>query len=113
MTRTIVTHGLCAAAGLMLAASTALARIANDKTGNPQIGGTFGQGLPAVGFDELASHGALLGLANRLAADGEGFRSNLGFFNPGPGSATVTFVAVASDGTVLGSATHEVPAGSH
>ncbi len=91
----------------------ALARIFNDQTGNPQIGGTYGQGMPAVAKDELGFHGALLGLANRPAGDGEGFRTNLGFFNPGPDPATATFTAVASDGTVLGSVTLEVPAGSH
>ncbi len=80
----------------------AASRIFNDQRGNPQIGGTFGQYAPAVRPDELRGSGALLLGASRPASSGEGWRSNVGYFNPSPAEVAATFSVWSVDGRLLG-----------
>jgi hypothetical protein len=80
----------------------AASRIFNDQRGNPDIGGTFGQFAPATDPGDLAASGALLLGSNRPASAGEGWRSNVGYFNPGPTEVEATFSVWSAGGELLG-----------
>ena len=80
----------------------AAARIFNDQRDNPEIGGTFGQAAPAYSEGDILTSGVLLLGSNRPADDGEGFRSNVGFFNPWPEFVTLELDVRDVGGTVLG-----------
>lgn len=86
-------------------------RILNDKRqGN---GGTTGLFVPSTSLDQTCSKGLLPFLSSASpseTANGAGFRTNIGWFNPNPFPVTVTFTARRNDGTILGSVTITVPA---
>ncbi|MCU0304164.1 MAG: CHRD domain-containing protein [Thermoanaerobaculales bacterium] len=79
------------------------ARIFNDQRDNPDIGGTFGQAAPAYSDADVLPSGVLLLGSNRPASDGEGLRTNVGYFNPWPDATTVSIDVRDSGGLVLGS----------
>jgi hypothetical protein len=81
------------------------ARIFNDQRDNPEIGGTFGQAAPAYVDSDILDSGLLLLGSNRPAGDGEGFRTNVGYFNPWPESVTLEIDVRDPAGTVLGADT--------
>lgn len=78
------------------------ARIFNDQRSNPDIGGTFGQAAPAYATGDALVSGVLLLGSNRPASDGEGFRTNVGYFNPWPETVTVELEVRDAGGAVLG-----------
>ena len=78
------------------------ARIFNDQRDNPEIGGTFGQAAPAYAKDDVLTSGVLLLGSNRPAGDEEGFRTNVGYFNPWPESSVVEIDVRDSGGEILG-----------
>jgi len=78
------------------------ARIFNDQRDNPAIGGTFGQAAPAYAEGDLLTSGVLLLGSNRPAGDGEGLRTNVGYFNPWPDPVTVEIDVRDAAGVVLG-----------
>jgi hypothetical protein len=81
-------------------------RVFNDL--RPVDGGTTGFFIRPKGISESATSGTLLFLSqstDEATQTGDGFRTNIGWFNPNLGSAGVSFQARrASDGTVLGTA---------
>ena len=89
------------------------ARIFNDQRDNPEIGGTFGQAAPAYDEDDILTSGVLLLGSNRPAADGEGFRTNVGYFNPWPESVTAEIDVRDTAGGVLGADSLTIPAFSN
>jgi len=88
-----------------------VSRILNDKRqGN---GGTTGLYVPASSLDETCSRGLLPFLSSASPSDtanGAGFRTNIGWFNPNAFPVTVTFTARRNDGTILGTETVSIPA---
>lgn len=92
-------------------AISAAARIYNDqRTGGEGTFAQFQQGLPL-------SHGWAAGtvyfLSNDDANSGQGYRSNVGWFNPNDSAVSVTFTAYDADGTMLGTATRNAGAMEH
>jgi hypothetical protein len=85
------------------------ARIFNDQRDNPEIGGTFGQAAPAYAESDLLTSGVLLLGSNRPAGDGEGLRTNVGYFNPWPEPVTVEIDVRDLGGAVLGADTLSLP----
>jgi hypothetical protein len=81
------------------------AKIFNDQRDNPEIGGTFGQHIPASTVTGMPTSGALLLLSNRPASQAAGFRTNLGYFNPNPFSVDVMLDAWTAGGGMMGSDT--------
>jgi hypothetical protein len=71
--------------------------------------GTFGQYSQALAMSHAWSKGVIPFLSNTAAGAGEGFRSNIGWFNPSADAITVTFSGYASDGTLLGTVTADAP----
>lgn len=86
------------------------ARIFNDRTAQPADGGTFGQGMPAMPPGEAPVSGLLLGLSQQPVSQQAGFRTNIGFFNPGDTEVVLTVEALSGDGEPLGSVTFPVAA---
>ena len=88
-----------------------VSRILNDKRqGN---GGTTGLYVPASSLDETCSRGLLPFLSSASPSDtanGAGFRTNIGWFNPNAFPVTVTFTARRNNGTILGTETVSIPA---
>ena len=88
-----------------------VARILNDKRqGN---GGTTGLYVAASSLDETCSRGLLPFLSSASPSDtanGAGFRTNIGWFNPNAFPVTVTFSARRNNGTILGTETVTIPA---
>jgi len=88
-----------------------VARILNDKRqGN---GGTTGLFVPASTLDETCPRGLLPFLSSASPSDtanGAGFRTNIGWFNPNPFPVTVTFTARHNNGTIFGTETVTIPA---
>jgi hypothetical protein len=88
-----------------------VSRILNDKRqGN---GGTTGLFVPASSLDQTCSNGILPFLSSASPSDtanGAGFRTNVGWFNPNAFAVTVTFTLRRNDGSVLGTETVTVPA---
>ncbi len=85
------------------------ARIFNDQRDNPEIGGTFGQTAPAYAEADVLASGVLLLGSNRPAGDGEGLRTNVGYFNPWPESVTIEIDVRNASGTVLGADSLSLP----
>jgi hypothetical protein len=88
-----------------------VARILNDKRqGN---GGTTGLFVPASSLDETCSRGLLPFLSSASPSDtanGAGFRTNIGWFNPNAFPVTVAFTARRNNGTIFGTETVTIPA---
>ena len=82
-----------------------VARIFNDQRDNPEIGGTFGQAAPAYAETDILSSGVVLLGSNRPASDQEGFRTNVGYFNPWPEAVTLELDVRDVGGEVLGADT--------
>jgi len=85
------------------------ARIFNDQRDNPEIGGTFGQAAPAYGEDDVLVSGVLLLGSNRPVGDEEGFRTNVGYFNPWPEPVTTEIDVRDIAGEVLGADSLIIP----
>jgi hypothetical protein len=86
-------------------------RVLNDLRSSEQ--GTTGVLVPGVTRRDARTGATLPLLSNASSEDtreGKGFRTNLGFFNPGPSDATITFKAFRNDGTAIGSAVVNAPA---
>lgn len=87
----------------------AIARIYNDQ--RPVDGGTLSQFVPGLTSEYDRTVGSLPMLANQQSANG--YRTNVGWFNAGETTASVTFRLHRSDGTVLETAAVRViPPGS-
>ncbi|HXI11517.1 MAG TPA: CHRD domain-containing protein [Thermoanaerobaculia bacterium] len=75
--------------------------------------GTLGSAVDGLTLEEAKTSATLSFLSQFTAADqatGVGFRTNIGFFNPGSTPATITFTARrTTDGSVLGTNTVTVP----
>jgi len=86
-------------------------RILNDKRqGN---GGTTGLFVPASTLEETCTHGLLPFLSSASPSDtanGAGFRTNIGWFNPNAFPVTVTFSARHNDGSIFATKTVTIPA---
>jgi hypothetical protein len=78
-------------------------RVINDQ--RPVNAGTTGFSIEGQGFEDAKTAGVLPFLSQ--AAD---FRTNIGHFNPNAFAIEVTFTAHRNDGSVLGTATANVPA---
>lgn len=89
-----------------------ISRIINDQ--RPINQGTTGFAFRAKTLAEAKTSGTLPFLSSASAVDQAasiGFRTNLGYFNPNTGTATVTFTARRTqDGSALGSDTVTIPA---
>jgi CHRD domain-containing protein len=89
----------------------ATARVFNDQ--RAAGGGTTGLLVPPSEVTELAASGVLPFLSSASAsetANGIGYRTNIGYFNPYADTVLATFRAVrTSDGAVLGSADRSIP----
>jgi hypothetical protein len=86
---------------------TSSARIYNDQIDAGL--GTFGQYSQALAMSHGWPRGVIPFLSNTPSGAGEGFRSNIGWFNPNADAINVTFTAYASDGTMLGQTSAEAP----
>jgi len=90
---------------------TVTARVFNDQRAVGE--GTTGLLVPGSDISDVAAHGVLPLLSNASAAEsasGIGYRTNIGYFNPYGGPASVTFRAIrTSDGTELGAVTRTIP----
>lgn len=88
-----------------------VSRILNDKRrGN---GGTTGLFVPATSLEETCPEGILPFLSSASPSDtanGAGFRTNIGWFNPNPFPVTVTFTLRENDGSAVATETVTVPA---
>jgi len=84
--------------------------LATERTYNTGDGssGTFGQFIPGLAPNDALQQGILLQVVNDPAPDG--FRSNVGFLNPGRDPVTVTYrVFDASSGELLGEGSKDLP----
>lgn len=88
------------------ASIVAVSRIFNDQ--RPIDGGTYGQFVPALTMEQAGNEGSLPMLENTHPATGIGFRSNVGWFNPGDQTVNVVFRAHRSNGTVLEGTTRTI-----
>lgn len=87
----------------------AAARIYNDQSGNPAVGGTYGQFVPGLRPEDSPRGGVLL-LGSQVGSAGQsGFRTNLGYFNPTPRQVTVKMALRSPGGEVLGDTEMTVP----
>lgn len=85
-------------------------RVFNDQRGTTfPLPGTFNQFFSLVPLDAATSSGVLLGLANQPAATGQGFRANIGYFNPHDVAVTLNLAAYAADNQLLASKTVPLP----
>jgi len=82
-------------------AISAAAKIFNDQRAAGE--GTFAQFQPGLPLSHGWASGAVYFLSNEAATSGEGFRANLGWFNPNDAGIDVTFTAYDTDGTMIGS----------
>ncbi|HUP46233.1 MAG TPA: CHRD domain-containing protein, partial [Thermoanaerobaculia bacterium] len=91
-----------------------LARVLNDLRDTGE--GTTGFAINGAGLGDGGLSGTLGFLAGSSTDDinaGIGFRTNIGYFNPTGNEVTATFTARSTaDGSVLGSRTITIPAGS-
>lgn len=78
-------------------------RVFNDQRGSTSfpLPGTFSQFFTLTPLEDLPTSGVLLGLSNQPAATGQGFRSNLGYFNPHDSAVTLHLAAYSSDNQLL------------
>jgi chitodextrinase len=81
----------------------AVAKVFNDQRDNPAVGGTFGLFVPPVDPSDIPGSGVMLLGSNRPVSSGDGFRTNVGYFNPNPFDVDVTLTAITAAGEVLGS----------
>ncbi len=88
----------------------AFARVVNVKMPSAFEGGTFGQAMASMTPDQAIAEGVFPGLFNERISDESGFRTNLGWFNPGPIAVTLTARVITAAGEVLGERSFEVPA---
>ncbi|HSL18423.1 MAG TPA: hypothetical protein VLB51_11015, partial [Methylomirabilota bacterium] len=88
---------------------SAFARVVNVKMPPAFEGGTYGQAMAPMTSDQVVPEGVLPGLFNEPINNESGFRSNVGWFNPGPDPVTLTARVVTRDGDMLGERTLEVP----
>jgi hypothetical protein len=86
---------------------TSSTRIYNDQRDADL--GTFGQYSQALAMSHAWPTAVIPFLSNTPSGAGEGFRSNIGWFNPSSDSVNVTFSAYASDGMLLGQTNAEAP----
>jgi CHRD domain len=87
-------------------------RVLNDQRANNA--GTNGLHVPAELQRETPINGTLPLLSNASGSDiaaGNGFRTNIGYFNPTANTVKATFTAKKNDGTVLGTVTNVSIAG--
>jgi hypothetical protein len=82
----------------------ATANIYNDQRSANK--GTFGQFVPATPASGVFPHGAIPHISNRTRdlSNPQGFRTNIGFFNPHPSAASVTLLLRDAAGSLLGAA---------
>ncbi|MCX7895250.1 MAG: CHRD domain-containing protein [Thermoanaerobaculum sp.] len=87
-------------------------RVFNDQRGNPSfpLPGTFNQFFRLTSLEEASTGGLLLGLANRPAGSGQGFRTNVGYFNPHDAPVTLHLAAYTATNDLLASRTVPLPA---
>ena|SRR5438105_9929342 len=80
------------------------ARVYNDQTASGR--GTFGQFEPGMTRSQAMQQGVLVGVGNVTAnaslANGQSFRTNVGFFNPNDTSTTVALEIRDTHGAVIG-----------
>lgn len=72
--------------------------------------GTLGQQVPAMRIEQASDSGIIPMLSNLPAGTGEGFRSNLGYFNPGSEAVNLSFSFYAADGSLLATSTETIGA---
>ena len=89
---------------------TAVARIYNDQ--RPVDGGTFSQFVPSQSGTQNRTSGALPMLVSAQTGAASSYRTNVGWFNAGGGTVTVTWRAHGADGTVLETVIRTVAAGA-
>jgi hypothetical protein len=82
---------------------TAGARIYNDQTDAGE--GTLGQYQAGLVLSHGWAAGNVIFLQNVAAGSGEGYRSNIGWFNPNADAVEVTFTAYDTSGTMIDSVT--------
>ena len=85
-------------------------RVLNDL--RSQGKGTAGVLVPGLTLRDARTGASLPFLSNASASDaaqGKGFRTNLGYFNPEDSDATIKFSAFRTDGTLMGTATVHAP----
>ncbi|MFN3413682.1 MAG: CHRD domain-containing protein [Thermoanaerobaculum sp.] len=92
--------------GAILEAPAAFAgqvRVFNDQRGSTSfpLPGTFSQFFSLTSLGDLPTSGVLVGLSNQPAATGQGFRCNVGYFNPHDSAVTVHLAAYSSDNQLL------------
>ncbi len=80
--------------------------IFNDQRGATPSRGTFGQFVPAIARANALTRGVILHLSNRNRDTGnpQGFRTNIGFFNPNPEAATISLTLRDATGASLATA---------
>lgn len=81
----------------------ATARIYNDQ--RAADGGTFGQTVSAYSSAQNLTSGTLSMLANQNAATGQGYRTNIGWFNASSNPVILVLEAHGANGAVLGTST--------
>jgi hypothetical protein len=85
-------------------------RLLNDQRASN--GGTTGMAVPAEPLEAVCRSGTLDFLSNASSSDqasGLGFRTNIGYFNPTPTTATIAFTASHDDGSAIATATVTAP----
>ncbi len=85
--------------------------IYNDQRGATPSRGTFGQFVSAAARAAALKRGVILHLSNKTrdASNPSGFRTNIGFFNPNQGGATVNLTLRNAAGTSLGTGAVVLP----
>jgi hypothetical protein len=83
---------------------SATARIYNDQRDAGE--GTFGQFVQGLSMGGALQAGTIAFLSNEDPATGEGFRSNIGWFNPNPVPVSVVLRGWDTSGALLGEVEH-------
>jgi uncharacterized repeat protein (TIGR01451 family) len=102
------TQGLGSIRLLFTGSIAADVRIYNDQRQNPDIHGIYASFAKGNVPADVISDGALLLMA-QTPDDPFEFRTNLGYWNASPNTATLTLNAYRTDGTLLGTRTLSVP----
>lgn len=86
-------------------------RVFNDQRGSTSfpLPGTFSQFFALTSLQDLPTSGLLLGLANQPSATGQGFRSNIGYFNPQDTAVTLHLAAYSSTNQLLAAKSLPLP----
>lgn len=82
---------------------------ATSRLYSPATGPTYGFAMVARPASEALRRVVFPGLASNGGVLTTGFRTNLGYYNPGSSTANVTITLYRSDGVALGSTTASVP----